>query len=158
MARVLILAYGNPMRCDDGLAWRGADELEGQFAATEVEILRSHQLTPELAEAVRGCEAVIFADAAPADGAHGEPGEVRIAPIVVPGAAARFSHHLSPSAVMGLAQRLYATNPRALSVTLTSECFDHGEALSPVVAAAIPDLVARIKALIQELLSSETLR
>ena len=41
MARVLIIAYGNPMRCDDGLAWRAADEFERKLSDFEVEILRA---------------------------------------------------------------------------------------------------------------------
>jgi hypothetical protein len=40
-------------------------------------------------------------------------------------------------------------------VTLTGECFDHGESLSPVVAAALPALVTRIEALVQQFLSPE---
>ena len=74
MARVLIVAYGNPMRSDDGLAWHAADKLEGKYSPSEVEILRVHQLAPELAENVSRSEAVIFVDAAMADGANGIPG------------------------------------------------------------------------------------
>jgi hydrogenase maturation protease len=157
MPRVLIIAYGNPMRCDDGLAWRAADELEGKFASEEVEIRRSHQLAPEFAETVSRCEGVIFVDAAAANEANGNPGEVRVAPVVVPESPTRFSHQLSPGAVVALARQLYAASPRTFSVTLTGQCFDHGESLSPAVTAALPVLVARIEALVQQLLSSETL-
>ena len=63
-ARVLIIAYGNPLRCDDGVAWRAAEALEGKFPSEQVEILRLHQLAPELADAVRQRELVLFVDAA----------------------------------------------------------------------------------------------
>jgi len=39
MARVLIIAYGNPMRSDDGVAWRAAAALQGRFSSDEVEIV-----------------------------------------------------------------------------------------------------------------------
>jgi hydrogenase maturation protease len=151
MPRVLIIAYGNPLRSDDGVAWRAADELEKTFSGADVEILRTHQLAPELAEAVRGTEAVIFIDAAAGEG---QPGEVRCAPVGPPEGPVRFSHQLSPSSVIALSRQLYGATPRAFSATLTGECFDHGEALSPVVAAALPSLVTRIEALIQHLVSS----
>ena len=156
MARILIIAYGNPMRCDDGLAWRAADELEGKFSSKDVEILRTHQLTPELADTVSHCKTVIFVDAAsPVAASNSLPGEVRCAQIGLPKDASPFSHQLSPGAVIALARQLYAACPLAFSMTLTGECFDQGESLSPAVAAALPVLVARIRAMVQQLLSSE---
>ncbi len=144
------------MRCDDGLAWHAADQLEGKYSIEEVEILRAHQLAPEIAETVSHCEAVIFVDAASADGgSNGQPGEVRDADVRLPESAPRFSHQLSPSAVVALAQKLYGAKPPAVSVTLTGECFDHGESLSALVTAALPVLVARIETLVQQFLFPE---
>jgi Ni,Fe-hydrogenase maturation factor len=54
ITRVLIIAYGNPMRSDDGLAGRAADGLEGKYPPSEVEMLRVHQLAPELARVLAG--------------------------------------------------------------------------------------------------------
>jgi len=157
MARVLIIAYGNPLRCDDGLAWRAADQLEGKFSGADVEILRTHQLAPEFAEAITGYDAVIFVDAAAKEGSNGRQGEVHCLQIDVPEDRPRFSHQLSPAAVVALARQLYGASPRAFSVTLTGACFDHGETLSPLVEAALPSLVARIEALVQECLQTEAL-
>ena len=150
MPRVLIVAYGNPLRSDDGLAWHAADELEGKLAVSEVEILRVHQLAPELAETVSRCAAVIFVDAASAE--KGQPGEVRCEEIHEGVGEARFSHQLSPSAVITLAGKLYGARPHAFSVTLTGQSFDHGESLSPAVAAALPAYVARIESLVRQFL------
>ena len=157
MPRILIIAYGNPMRSDDGLAWRAADALESKFDGAEVEVLRSHQLTPELAETVSRSQAVLFVDAASPDGGNRQPGEVCSTEVHVSKSTRRFSHQLSPSAVVGLAQELYGAGPRAFSVTLTGQSFGHGELLSPVVEAAIPALVARIEGLVRSLLSAESL-
>lgn len=156
MPRVLIVAFGNPMRCDDGLARHAADQLEGKYSSEEVEILRMHQLAPELAETISHCEVVIFVDAASADAAgNSPPGEVCNAEISSSESAPRFSHQLSPSAVVSLVRSLYGAKPYAVSVTLTGQCFDHGESLSAVVTAALPVLVARIETLVQQFLSPE---
>lgn len=151
MPRILIIAYGNPMRSDDGLAWRAADALEKKLAGTDVEILRLHQLAPEHAETVSRSEAVIFVDAASPNETNGQPGKVHSSPIDTSAGPPRFSHQLSPAAVVGLARQLYGINPRAFTVTLTGQDFDHGEALSPVVAAALPALVAQIEELVHSL-------
>ena len=153
MPRVLIVAYGNPLRTDDGLAWRAAAALEDKFSCSDVEIVRIHQLTPELAETVSRCEAVIFVDAAPA--LNGPPGEIRCAQIRPSETPSGFSHQLAPEAIVALAHQLFAVRPAAVSVTLTGECFDHGESLSSVIAAALPALVARIETLVQQLLSGK---
>jgi hypothetical protein len=54
-----------------------------------------------------------------------------------------------------MAKGLFGASPRAFSVTLTGESFDHGEALSPVVVAALPALIARIATLAQQFLSAK---
>ncbi len=153
MPRVLIIAYGNPMRCDDGIAWRAADALEEHFSSSEVEILRVHQLAPELAEEITRCDAVIFVDAASPDSNNGKPGEVRCQEIGLLQGAPRFSHQLSPAALVALARQLYSARPSAFSVTLAGQCFDHGDSLSPVVEVALPTLVVRIVALVESVLS-----
>lgn len=151
MPRVLVIAYGNPMRSDDGVARRAAAALEEKFSTPSVEIVSTHQLAPELAETVSRCDAVIFVDAAN----NGPPGEIRSAQIRLPQATPHFSHQLSPQAVVALAHQLFCATPSAFAITLTGDCFDHGESLSPAVAAALPALVARIEALIQQFLPLE---
>jgi len=151
LIRILILAYGNPLRGDDGVAGRAAEELSSKFAAPEVEIVCAHQLAPEMAEKISWVDAVIFIDGAE----DGQPGEVRCNSLVEPFAGVRFSHQLSPLAILALAKQLYGASPGAYSVTLTGQCFDHGENLSLVVAEALPRLVAKVEALIHQLLSLE---
>ena len=81
MPRVLIIAYGNPMRCDDGLAWHSAAALERKFSARTIEILRTHQLTPELAETVRPLRSRDFRGRSRC---NGSPGEIRSTQIGLP--------------------------------------------------------------------------
>jgi len=155
---VLIVAYGNPLRSDDGLAWRVADALEVKLSSWEVEILRLHQLTPELAERVSRANAVIFVDAASANGERC-PGEIRIEEIQAEEAGlctqSRFSHHLTPGVVVAMAAQLYGAKAKGFTVTLTGQNFGHGEFLSPAVHDALPEFVTRIELLARELESPD---
>ena len=152
---------------DDGIAWHASDELERTFSPAEVELLRLHQLTPELAETVGHYEAVIFVNAdASGENTNLGPGQVRceevrskskvvlFEDIVRPVAEGCFSHRLSPKAIITLAHQLYGANSRAFTVTLTGKCFDHSEALSPVAIDALPALVARVEDLVRQLRSA----
>ncbi len=151
MSRLLIIAYGNPMRGDDGLAWRAADEFEPRLSSSEIEVLRLHQLAPELAETISHVDAVIFVDAAAQP--DRPPGDVQCAPITGIPSEVTFSHQLSPHTVVALARQLYNASPRAFSVTMTGQDFDHAECLSPPVAAALPALIHRIESVVQTLQS-----
>lgn len=153
MPRVLIVAYGNPLRGDDGLAWSVADDLEQKLDPSEVAILRRHQLAPELAEDLSRCEVAIFVDAALSDAAGQYPGEMRVEEIAeeepVCAGPVRFSHQLSPRVLVALAAQLYRSRPRAFCATLGGQDFDHGESLSAVVAASLPKFVAEIEDLVR---------
>ncbi|MGB8912139.1 MAG: hydrogenase maturation protease, partial [Candidatus Sulfotelmatobacter sp.] len=73
MPRVLIVAYGNPLRSDDGVGWIVADDLRQRLASSNVEVLQLTQLLPEVAESISRADTVIFVDAS----CEGEPGELR---------------------------------------------------------------------------------
>ncbi len=148
MARVLILGYGNPLRSDDGLGWRAAEELAQRFSSDDFEIRICHQLLPELVDLVSQADTAFFIDAAQ----DGEPGEVRCKPVVPEAATVRFSHQLSPAAILALSRELYGKYPRAFAVSVCGRCFDLGEKLSPVVTASLP----RVTTLIGQLASQIT--
>jgi hydrogenase maturation protease len=152
MPRALIIAYGNPLRSDDGVAWRAAEVLRQKFSPAEVEIACLHQLAPELAETVSRFPCVIFVDAASSPHA-GHPGEIRVQELSRKDSSdsgSPLSHALSPNAVMRLSDTLYDAKPRAFAVTVSGQNFDHGESLSSAVAAALPDLVAQIQGLVSD--------
>ena len=151
MPQVLIIAYGNPLRSDDGVAWRAAQAIQEKFSGSEVEVARLHQLGPELAEAVSRAAAVVFVDAS----SEGEPGAVRCEPLANGSAEVnRFGHAFSPAAVMSLAARLYGAIPPAFCATVTGQEFSHGDSLSGAVEAALPVLIRRIEELVQSFLNS----
>jgi hydrogenase maturation protease len=142
MARVLIVACGNPLRCDDGLAWRAVEGLHRRLVQ-DVEIIAQHQLTPELALPVSQAARVLFLDAA----SHGQPGELSCEPVLLIQASGAFTHNVSPASILSLCQELYDKAPQAYVISLRGEWFDYGETISATVEAALPsfvDLVVRL--------------
>lgn len=136
---VLVIACGNPLRCDDGVAWLVAQEMERQlppFAA----IIRVHQLTPELAESASHADTVIFIDAA----LDLEPGKVLCRALTPDLGEVQLSHFLAPPQVLALCRQLYGAEPRAFLISVGGKCFDHGERISPEVANALPQVIAAV--------------
>jgi hydrogenase maturation protease len=152
MPRVLIIAYGNPLRSDDGVAWHAAKQLSEKFSQEQGEIQVQHQLGPELAESISRSSLTIFIDAS---SGTGRIGEVRVQRLEAHSTdAPRFCHSLSPSAVLAMAKQLYGTTPNAFSVTATGENFEHGEHLSPSLQAAVPELIRRVEELVRSQVKS----
>jgi hydrogenase maturation protease len=146
MPRILILAYGNPLRCDDGLAWHVAEKLLHLNLPRDVEIITRHQLTPEVAFSLSLASTVLFIDAA-----HGGvPGELACVPLKPQLQASVFTHEFSPAAILSVAQELYGASPTAFTISVCGECFDHGETLSPKVLEALPRVITRISELTGE--------
>ena len=135
---VLIIAYGNPLRCDDGIAWRAAEEI-GRFLP-EARLLCVQQLTPELAEPASQASMVIFFDAS----LTGEPGAVVCQPIVAEPGELRFSHHLTPPQILALGDRLYSATPRAFLLSINGANFDHGGNISPSALEAMQHAIRLI--------------
>jgi hydrogenase maturation protease len=158
-AKILIIAYGNPLRCDDGIAWRAADALAQKLPDSDVEIVRLHQLAPELAEAAQHHELVVFLDAACMDEAENRHAgvicvrEIRANHGAPRKEAGQFTHVYSPEKVLHLAKELYSAAPKAFVITVAGENFDHGDSLSAPVASALQELVVKAEEIIREKLS-----
>lgn len=123
--KVLLIGYGNPGRCDDGLGPAFA-----KACATppreDLTVESNYQLTVEDAHAVARHDVVIFADAA-VDGP--EPFAFRP---VEPGNAISFStHSIEPEGVIALAQRLFRARTAAYALAIRGYVFNRfGETLS----------------------------
>lgn len=145
MTHTLVIGYGNPLRGDDQIGWLVAEQLRDAFAddvSGDIEIISCHQLTPEHADILSRAEKAIFIDAC--EGPH--PGTI-IQQIIVPGPVhtTSFTHNLGPATLLNMAQILYGQAPRtACMLTIAAESFDYTEALSPLVAAALPSIVERV--------------
>ena len=147
MNKVLIIGYGNPLRGDDGVGWRVAEEAAAVLPDPPVSVLTVQLLTPELADPISRSDLLILIDAA----AEGPPGEVRCFPIAAGSAAAASlaigTHEVTLDRLLGMAQELFGHCPPAYMVTIAGESFEVSEALTPIVEAAVPEAVACILAL-----------
>ena len=94
---VLVIAWGNPLREDDAVAWHvleGLREAASRAPALPALHLRhAHQLTPEMAECVSRAAGVVFVDAR----RDGTPGEVRCEAIDAVRGSNPLAHSLEPA-------------------------------------------------------------
>lgn len=141
--RILVIAYGNPLRCDDGVAWQAAEEIRRKLPSLTVVCV--HQLTPELAEDASGASTIIFIDAT----RNGEPGEVLCEAVSRDYTSMNFSHNLTPGHVVALCNQLYGAEPRAFAVSISGENFNHGDAVSNAALRALPLVVDEVSKLIK---------
>jgi hydrogenase maturation protease len=145
-SKILILGYGNPLRGDDGFGCEVARRLTAAIRDPRVDIRELHQLTPEVAEPVSQAARVIFIDAS----REGEAGQVRHE-AVHPSAAAAFTHHLTPGALVACARELYGRTPEALLFTAAGASFEYAMALSPPMEAAVTETIRQVLSVLQEL-------
>jgi hydrogenase maturation protease len=148
---VLVIGYGNPLRCDDGVGPAVASALSCDVRAFGLTVLQRHQLTPELAPDLAAATRLILIDAEmpladePATrGTSSVTGGSRIAvrtiePAACDGAAS--SHHLDPSTLLALSRELYGSAPRTYLISVRGDSFEVGEELTDQVAACVPLVV-----------------
>ncbi len=141
-ARILILACGNPLRSDDGVAWRVADLLRARLPYATV--VSAHQLTPEFAELAAEADGVLFLDAA----REGEPGKIACAEVNPECDCRQDSHWLTPAQLIALCRQLYGATPRAMTVSIAGASFDHGDTLSEIIRAKLPELFDQARAML----------
>ena len=147
MQPVLIIGYGNTLRGDDGIGCLAAEALAASAARDGVDVMRLHQLAPELVEAVSRVEAVLFIDAR----SGGRAGEVRCEEIGAVAGDSGFTHQLTPSTLLALTQQLYGRAPAGYEVSVSGRSFELSEELSPEVSKAMPRLVGLVRAWAREL-------
>ena len=134
---MLVIAWGNPLREDDTVAWHvleGLRTLRPRPGLPALHLRHAHQLTPEMAECVSRAQGVVFVDAR----RDGTPGEVRCEEIEPSAGRNPLAHSLSPQALLLYAEQLCGRAPRAVVLTIAGERFGTGEALSPAVRRAVP--------------------
>lgn len=140
---VLVIAWGNPLREDDAVAWHvlaGLRALESRPGLPLLELHRCQQLAPEMADRVSRAPGVVFVDTR----RDGPPGEVRCEEIVPEARSNPLDHSLSPQALLVVAEQLFGRAPRAVVLTIAGQRFGIGEALSPAVRRALPRAVRAV--------------
>ncbi len=142
---VRLIAIGNPCRRDDGAALLAAQALRKRIGS-DVDIVEISGEPTALLSALEGAGAVVLLDASAAAGAPGRvrrlvPGEDRLAPE----APVASSHAFGLAQTLALAEALGALPPSIVIFAIEGEDFDHGEGLTPRVAAALPALVENVE-------------
>lgn len=131
--KILIYAYGNPGRQDDGLGIFLCDELQKWAAEKKQENLTfdsNYQLNAEDALLASEHEAVIFIDAAKE---QDEPFKFRE---IKPAKSIAFStHSMSPESVMALCEELYGKTPGAYILTIKGYMWEVNGLITPEAAA-----------------------
>jgi len=110
---VLVIAWGNPLREDDAVAWHvleGLRTLRPRPSLPALHLRHAHQLTPEMAECISRAAGVVFVDAR----RDGTPGEVRCEEVAPTAGQNPLAHSLSPRALLLYAEQLYGRAPRAV--------------------------------------------
>jgi len=136
--RALVVAIGNRLRADDGVAHHVADLLTG------VTLRRVHQLTPEIAAETQDVDTVIFLDADPA--ANG-PSLQRIDGSVE--TAGSLSHSMTPDTLIAMASRLYGFRGEAWICRLYARDFSPSTEISPEAAAQLEPAAQLVQQLLE---------
>ncbi len=140
---VLVIGYGNTLRCDDGVGQHVALAIS-KWRMPGLKVKAAHQLTVELAEPVSQADLVIFVDGQVA-GAEDTVTVHRLEPM--PGAG--FGGHTSdPRGVLALALALYGSHAPAWLVLVPGDDFSLGEDLSATAVRGVAEAIVRVAALI----------
>jgi len=123
----LLIAMGNPLRRDDGVAHRVV-QLLGPLEDTVVH--SCIQLTPEVAEDIAQASTVVFVDA---DATPGPPMVELLAQET--DSSSPLSHSVSPYTLVELARRLYGFHGAAYVCRIPGADFSEGEGLTPETEA-----------------------
>lgn len=137
---VLCLGYGNLDREDDGVAWhilsRLAVKLKIDFPKTveefeflpggKVDLFYSLQLYPELAEMIQNYPRLCFIDAH----TGAVPEEIHLEALKPALQASPFTHHLTPAALLNLAQTIFHREQSVLLVSVRGYSFQFTQHLS----------------------------
>jgi len=145
MSHILIIGYGNPLRCDDGFGWHLGQRLQTEIQNSDIEIVACHQLTPDLAQRISGAQYVIFADAtAEPVAAECSLQKLRTNQVASPD----FSHHLDPQTLLVMAHTLYGASPcAAFLLTAKAHELGYGQEFSPQMERTLDKARARVLSL-----------
>jgi hydrogenase maturation protease len=112
-------------------------------ATAGIEVVTCQQLVPELSEKLTAADVVVFVDAA----VDVPAGDVRTVQIEAQKNVA-LGHHATPAALLALTEQIYGRTPRVFLVSVGAASLEFSEALSAPVAAAVPNAIAAVQAVL----------
>ncbi len=141
--KVLLIGYGNTLRCDDGIGQLVAITVE-TWHEPLVESLYIHQLTPELAEKIAEFEVVMFVDASI------ECATVQLTPIKSSSINNNFTHHLTPESLIYLTEFLYQKTPKAWLISIPIKNLNLGEEISDLAREGKQKALKKIRQILKQ--------
>ncbi len=151
MRPILVLGLGNPLQADDGVGCRAVEALAQHELPADVEVMDGGTPGIGLLHLLEGRRRAVIVDAAEMARPAGTIVRFRPADVRLTGSTARFSLHRTALAdVLALAQALALPLPDLVFFGVQPGRVGWGDALSPEVAAALPELVAMLRAELSE--------
>jgi hydrogenase maturation protease len=149
--RFTVIGVGNAWRRDDAAGLLVARQLKAQ-GLTGVEVRESPATGTDIYEAWKGAAGAIVVDAVTGGGPPGtiyrfeahDEGEVPLQ-----GFRSASSHGWGVAEALGLGRVFRELPPRLIIYGIEGKDFQPGQVVSPEVAAAIPEVVARVRGEIQ---------
>lgn len=141
IAGLLVIGYGNPLRCDDGVGPKVAEVIE-ELHLPAVRTLVCQQLSPEHAEPIARARTVVFVDAA-----VDTPKEVLLRKLEPNESSQLMAHAADPRTMLALARDVFGHCPEAWWLTIPAVKLGFGEDLSPEAQRGFEKAVREIKKL-----------
>jgi hydrogenase maturation protease len=145
---VVVAAIGNPLRGDDGAAWRVAEHAEQHWRGHGVNVLVGQQVLPEWAAVLADADVVYFVDAA-----RGRA-DVALEPLEPspPLSSTAMAHSLGPASVLRMAADLFGGTPESYLLALPAMEFGFDESLSPIGRRSVSDGIRTLDRALEETL------
>ncbi|GAB4341553.1 MAG: hydrogenase [Cyanophyceae cyanobacterium] len=149
---ILIVGYGNRLRCDDGAGPAVADAIarwvDARGLGAWVTVIEAHQLLPELAVDLATAAAVLFVDAAvdPALPPVAAPVPLDCSDLAAP----TVGHGSQPMDLLALAKGLYDRAPAAWILPIPVADFCFSDRPSAAGQVAIDAAIAQVQRFIGE--------
>ena len=144
----MIVGLGNPLLTDDAVGMRAAALLAQRLAGTQVDVVSSSWGGMRFIDLLAGYDRAIIIDAI--EWRQGPPGTVyRLTPdVAIPTLRAVSYHDVSLGTALALGRSLDIPLPveTVFFAVEAAETRAFGEALTPAVEAALPDVVRRVEA------------
>jgi Ni,Fe-hydrogenase maturation factor len=158
---LLIIAYGNTLRGDDGAGPALGELIERccRQRSIDAQLLLCHQLTPELVtELIRpGIVQVLFCDARISTSGDHHRG-IAFKPLEPAGGGTTIGHYLSPETLLLLAKGLYQCELPAWQVTVPSYNCEVGQAFSRATRQALDEAEPMIESFLARTATPATSR
>lgn len=153
--KTLFIAYGNPDRQDDGVAWiilqrlaalhdRVVDDPNNDYyeaLGSNPDFFFTLQLTPELADLLIEYDRVCFIDAHVGD-REGEINRVDIAPNFEP---STLSHHMTPQFLLDIAEHTHHHHPQAILFSIRGYEFSFVQGLTERTSALADQAITQLE-------------